>query len=159
MKPGEHADETVLVDRVVLASGGVFEVPPTPAQVDAVVGSRLHVVVRDGQALHEERRYSGVAAEAALRARVVNEIVGDGVLGTNTLHASSVLGVGPGVAEVHVLRMTDGDAAAGDVANVVPDDGGVDDVVDERNPFAPAMLHGVADEVDGIGVVHQDHRR
>ena len=52
--------------------------------------------------------------------------------------------VGSAVPDVDVLRMSDGDAAARDVGDVVPDDARVDDVVDHRDAFAAAVLDDVA---------------
>src|SRR4029078_1048306 len=104
----------------------------------------VDVVVRDFEAVHEEGRDAGVTAESGLRADVVKNVVGDRIVRADAFHAGRVFLVATRVAQVHVLGVAHGDAAARDVGDIVPDDRRVDDVVDHRDPFAAAVLDGVA---------------
>src|SRR4029079_11030309 len=90
-------------------------------------------------------------------ADVVKNVVGDRIVRADAFHAGRVFLVATRVAQVHVLGVAHGDAAARDVGDIVPDDRRVDDVVDHRDPFAAAVLDGVADQADRVGVVHRDH--
>src|SRR5512145_596426 len=98
-----------------------------------------------------------MAPEASRRAHVMDEVIGDGVIGADPFHASSMLRVGAPIAQEHVLRMPDRNPAARYVGDMVADDLGVDDVVRHRDPFATAVLDDVADELDGVGAVDVDH--
>ena len=140
MQSGHHVREPVVVTGVVLGRGGgvawefraavAVEVPPSPSQVDAIVGHGVDVVMRERERIREERRNPRVRAESALRGHVVHEVVVDGDLGANAFNPFCELLVGASVPQIDVLRVTDRDAAAGNVGDEIADDVGVDDVVD-----------------------------
>src|SRR6185295_19786182 len=89
-------------------------------------------------------------------AGVVDQVVGDGVIGGDAFHAGGVLLVRAPVVQVHVLRVAHCDPAARDVDDGIAHDARVDDVVDERDPFVAAVLHHVPQELDRVGVVDGD---
>ena len=152
--------DLVVVDDIVLAGGAVLEVAPAPSEVDAVVGGLLDGVGDDLHTVTEIGRDRRASAEAVDYGDIIEHILGDGIVLADTFHAHVIFLVVAGllVADIDVLRMSDGDAAGGDIRDVVAGNGGVDNVIRHGDAVRTRVLDHAVGDVDAVTVGDIDSR-